>query len=153
MLERNDCSVLWGKTRLRAEHWWSWRVHCQVCWPWSCSIQSRLYRATCGVLQKNCWTVPKRQLLHIILSTEFSSVLTHWLDLSCDLKFISVLLRSIHVLCKLLAGKKHILLIKTCVYLVLFAGRSIYRFFLKFPDFLHQSPDLRCFEVERSETV
>ena len=42
--------------------------------------------------------------------------------------------------------KKHILLIRTCVYLVLSAGRSIYRFLLK-------SPDFRCFEVERSETV
>ena len=43
----------------------------------------------------------KKAVLHITLSTEFSLVLIHWLDLSCDLKFISVLLRSIHVLCKL----------------------------------------------------
>ena len=49
--------------------------------------------------------------------------------------------------------EKHILLIRTCVYLVLSAGRSIYRFLQKSPDFLHQSPDFRCFEVERSETV
>ena len=43
----------------------------------------------------------------IMLSNEFSSVLTHWLDLEAvsieavKIKFISVLLRSTHVLKKL----------------------------------------------------
>ena len=46
---------------------------------------------------------------------------------------------------------KQFLLISTCVYLVLSAGRSISSFLLKSPDlFLPQPPDFRCFEVERS---
>ena len=52
---------------------------------------------------------------------------------------------------KIISRKKHFLIITTCVYLVLSAGRSIFRFLLRnLLIFLHQSPDFRCFEVERS---
>ena len=41
----------------------------------------------------------------------------------------------IYVLSKLKAGKKHLLSIRTCVYLVLSAGRSTSRFLHKSPEF------------------
>lgn len=51
------------------------------------------------------------------------------------------------------SNKQNCLLIRTCVYLVLSAGRSISRFLLKYPDFFTsviQIFGVYCFEIERS---
>ena len=149
-------------TRPRAEHRWSSRIHCQVSWPWSSSIQSRLYSATSGVLQ----------LLNSSKKTASEYNAEYWVQLSAhslaglSVK-VNVLLRSRHVIQ---------ILVMSLAYYASLSSKIISRkntfsklehvftwscqpvdqspeFYWNLQIFLYQSQDFRCFEVERSAIV